>query len=366
VLRPKKKAIISLHGIRTRGEWQKNLSSIVSAESWTYFPLDYGHFSGLQFAIPFIRRAKIEWFREQFNNITPQLNGVTPSVVAHSNGTYIVAEALLKYRGLKVDKIILCGSIVRQDFPWKTIFERNQATLVRNEIGGKDFWSGIVRRVAGKDTGPSGKHGFVESHNRLVEDTFPEYEHSDVFGYEHYREFWLPFLNQIQSYENDKDRPWKVEEPVSPYDAARWSAMTYFHQYVKRVTDAISAGQAFAGNLNAPLPAKELHIIIPLTPGLADKNAVTGFFNKQGLKEGFAGQADRRSMHFNGGEILYDIPTTLNTLIFLDNRQDDEDALLEAVRRFEEMLRQLITGPKSNCSQTAKIIRMDNLPATLV
>jgi hypothetical protein len=91
---------------------------------------------------------------------------------------------------------------------------------------------------------------------------------------------------------------------------------------------------------------------------------VTAFFKNRCLREGFVGKADRRSMHFNGGEVLYDIPTTLNTLIYLDNRKDEE--LPDAVLRFEEMLLQLITGPRSDCSETAKIMRLEKLPDTLL
>jgi hypothetical protein len=125
----------------------------------------------------------------------------------------------------------------------------------------------VVRRLAPGDTGPSGKLGFNKPcHACLIEEEFAGYTHSDVFGYEHYSEFWLPFLNRLAPYEGETEPPAYAEEPVSPYDAARWSAMTYFHQYVKRVTDAISAGEAFAGNPETPLPAKQLVVIIPSTP----------------------------------------------------------------------------------------------------
>jgi hypothetical protein len=46
------------------------------------------------------------------------------------------------------------------------------------------------------------------------------------------------------AYEGEKDPPWYAEEPVSPYDAARWSAMTYsttipsLHPPVSRNTPA--------------------------------------------------------------------------------------------------------------------------------
>ena len=58
---------------------------------------------------------------------------------------------------------------------------------------------------------------------------FLNIEHSTFQGYGHYRGFWLPFLDEPMAYEGEKDPPWYAEEPVSPYDAARWSAMTYYH-----------------------------------------------------------------------------------------------------------------------------------------
>jgi len=124
MLRSKRKIIISVHGIRTTGAWQKQIASVVSENGWIYYPMDYGYFTAIHFALPFVRRSKITWFCRQFDQIKERFPEVTPSVVAHSNGTYIVANALKTYPHMRVDKLILCGSIVRQDFDWKTIFER--------------------------------------------------------------------------------------------------------------------------------------------------------------------------------------------------------------------------------------------------
>src|SRR5690349_14662790 len=102
MLRPKRKIVISVHGIRTTGAWQKQIASIISEKGWIYYPLDYGFFAFLLFSLPFMRSRKVEWFRNEFAKIAFRYPGVTPSVIAHSNGTYIVSEALAKYPALKI------------------------------------------------------------------------------------------------------------------------------------------------------------------------------------------------------------------------------------------------------------------------
>lgn len=363
MLTPKRKIIISVHGIRTTGAWQKQIASVVSENGWIYYPMDYGYFTVIHFALPFVRKSKIAWFCQQFDQIKERYPEVTPSVVAHSNGTYIVANALKTYPHIRVDKVILCGSIVRQDFDWKTIFERKQATLVRNEVGVKDIWAAHANWLAWGDTGLSGQRGFTKDNPRLLQPQFPEFGHATFQAYGHYRAFWLPFLDEPKPYEGETDPPWYAEEPVSPYDAARWSAMTYYHQYISRVHNAIAEHEVFAGNGRDLLPAKCLWVIVPKTPGQAAKGAVTPFFQKHALKTGRAGKNDPRTFQYNAGEILYDIPTTLNTLGFLDNRKDAE--LDEAVEEFHKWLERLVKSSRSQCADTVQVKTMEELPATL-
>jgi pimeloyl-ACP methyl ester carboxylesterase len=363
MLRPKRKIVISVHGIRTTGGWQKQIASVVSENGWIYYPLDYGYFSAIHFALPRIRKSRITWFCHQFDQIKERYPEVTPSVIAHSNGTYIVANALKTYPHIRVDKVILCGSIARPDFDWETIFERKQATLVRNEVGVKDIWAGHAHWLAWGDTGPSGQRGFTKDHKRLSQPRFPEFGHATFQAYGHYRAAWLPFLDEPMPYLGEEDPLWYAEEPVSPYDAARWSALTYYHQYIARVHYAIAHGEAFATNSNDPLPARCLWVLIPKTPGKAAKDAIIPFFQKHALKAGHAGKTDPRTFHYSGGEVLYDIPSTLNTLGFLDNRKDSE--LDGAVVEFQKWLERLIRSSRSQCADTVQVKRMEELPAAL-
>jgi len=145
----------------------------------------------------FARRLKVRWFQwayreEMQDKDVIVAEGQHPSIVAHSFGTYILGHALLKYDWLTFNKVILCGSILPQDFPWDKLIERGQVQAVRNEHGVRDIWTGLVRWfVAG--TGPSGRHGFKCSHGRFEQEKFV-YAHSEYFEKGHMEAKWLPFL----------------------------------------------------------------------------------------------------------------------------------------------------------------------------
>jgi len=83
-------------------------------------PFRYGYFSVLRFLREGSQRKRVEGFHIWYvqkcaavflpNEAQRRLN--RPSVIAHSFGSYVVGESMLKYRELKFDKIILCGSIL--------------------------------------------------------------------------------------------------------------------------------------------------------------------------------------------------------------------------------------------------------------
>lgn len=74
------------------------------------------------------------------------LSSERPSIVAHSFGTYIFGNALMRYPFLRFNKVLLCGSILPADFPWDVLVDRGQVQAVRNEHGARDTWR--ISRVA--------------------------------------------------------------------------------------------------------------------------------------------------------------------------------------------------------------------------
>lgn len=145
----------------------------------------------------------LHWLRKQYDSEINDRHlaidrNQSPSVVAHSFGTYILGYTLLRFDFIKFDKVILCGSILPKDFPWGQLIDRGQVQSVRNEYGVRDPWAKRVQCFV-RGTGPSGAEGFTCNHERLVQEQF-DYNHSEYFGRDHMEDRWFPFLEQFQEH----------------------------------------------------------------------------------------------------------------------------------------------------------------------
>jgi serine/threonine protein kinase len=191
--------VATMHGIRTQAKWQRAFAE-VAAEHGLHVHLDrwnFGYFSVVRFMMPWARRAKVRWFRDTYqaefgNLVAGNRTTELPSIVAHSFGTYILGNALLRYPYLRFNKVLLCGSILPASFPWDRLLERGQIQSVRNEFGSEDIWTRCVDWFV-PGTGPSGLLGFRDHHERLEQERFP-FEHSEYFQRAHMESRWLPFL----------------------------------------------------------------------------------------------------------------------------------------------------------------------------
>lgn len=103
--------VITIHGIKTRGKWQKDITPFL--QNFIHEPLDFGNFLAVQLARTKSRNAKVEFFRDEYTRIAR--SDPYPSIIAHSFGTYIVATAMERYPEIRFDRIIFCGSIVSDE-----------------------------------------------------------------------------------------------------------------------------------------------------------------------------------------------------------------------------------------------------------
>jgi hypothetical protein len=156
-------------------------------------PLDYGYFLALQLLIPRAREKMVNWFRDEYSRQCDRLKCHRPSIVAHSLGSYLVAQALEKYPEIQIDRAIFCGAIIRRRFPWKTICDRGQITAVLNQFGGRDIWARLVEWMV-QDAGQSGLRGFEHPEGPVFQQRNPEFRHGDYFYDLNFRENWVPFL----------------------------------------------------------------------------------------------------------------------------------------------------------------------------
>lgn len=200
---PYQPVVISLHGIRTRGEWQKRLCETLSSHGMTCVGADYGYLSLVGFLASAAFGGKIEWFRKKYEDIVNKYrqqltDGALrryPSLVAHSFGTMIAGLSMQKYEDIRFDKIIICGSILPPEFSWDLLFQRDQVSEVRHEYGMKDIWTRLGGRIV-PHAGVSGAIGFGHSAPHFEEVVYEHYRHSDFFGDSHIESTWLPLLQK--------------------------------------------------------------------------------------------------------------------------------------------------------------------------
>src|SRR4051794_37252344 len=72
--------LFSLHGIKTRGRWQKDVTPILGQAGFTVVPLDYGYFWALQLLSHRARRKKVDWFRDEYSRQCDRLRCDRPSI----------------------------------------------------------------------------------------------------------------------------------------------------------------------------------------------------------------------------------------------------------------------------------------------
>ncbi len=185
--------VFLLHGIKTRGKWQKDVSPLLASNGLIPIPLDFGNFGARQLLWWPARKKKLKWLLDEFQTQCARLGCKSPSIVAHSFGCYLVASLLSKYPQVRFDRIIFCGSIVRPTYPWADVAARGQVKAVLNQYGREDFWAWVVQWLV-KDAGPSGYSGFAQPVATVQQQNKPEFEHSDYFYDLNYKENWIPFL----------------------------------------------------------------------------------------------------------------------------------------------------------------------------
>lgn len=187
-----KRVVITIHGIRTRGTWQKNLATVLAKNDMVPHPLDYGRLGVLGFLTPCVRESKLDWFHREYDRIRSQEKVKRPSVIAHSFGTYLVAELLSNYPEVKFDKIIFAGGIAPKDFDWKKRFDNGQVLHVLNEVATKDIWPAVAKVVIPR-AGCSGSAGFCSQISEVEQHFYPV-RHSGTFFEGHYDE-WARCIN---------------------------------------------------------------------------------------------------------------------------------------------------------------------------
>lgn len=189
-----KKVIFAIHGFNTRGNWKNNFSRVISEDfsnDFIYCPWDYGSFGYKELLLSKQKDKKIEEFHDFYNFIAHKHFDKEIYVVAHSFGSYIIGESLKRYPEVRFDKILLLGNVLERDYSWTELKKKGKVKKVKSLIGEEDFalkFSWLAK------LGNAGKKGFKEKCDFLIEETYQEMNHSDMFGIENMRSNWMKFF----------------------------------------------------------------------------------------------------------------------------------------------------------------------------
>lgn len=133
----------------------------------------YGYLSALGFLFSSFRNSFIPWFIDQFAEEYAQHPKAEFFFAGHSNGTYILGEALKRIPNMAFSRIYLAASVLPPDFQWDDVVKKyNQTKFVRSDMGTEDWPVSVLCRVLNKfglkSIGPGGADGFEWHDNQYI------------------------------------------------------------------------------------------------------------------------------------------------------------------------------------------------------
>ena len=192
--------VLTLHGMNTQGAWQEKLSWLVALTYGRTVPVAVYKYGVVRPGVLFRWRQ-----RQLYQQVGRRIRSLSqraeiagynpkPDVIAHSFGTWILGHALEADPTLKVGRVILTGCILRPDFCWKALIDKQQVEAVLNHCGAADVPVAVTHYLI-PDSGPAGRHGFDAPGAINVKEV--GYGHSTFFGDRLdlcFKKTWQPFL----------------------------------------------------------------------------------------------------------------------------------------------------------------------------
>jgi pimeloyl-ACP methyl ester carboxylesterase len=191
-----RKALITIHGVLSHGEWNAEIAHIASSNGWIVAPFVYGYVQPQVLAASAARMKIVDSFRDHINDIQDRYH-CEVSVIAHSFGTYVIAKYLLGFDvpPISLDTLILTGSVLNEDLDIDLFYGR--AFQIINEVAPNDSVVKYARPLSiWSDPlfGRSGETGFRRPSQRLEQRTSDVFTHNNVIRRDVISKRWMPWL----------------------------------------------------------------------------------------------------------------------------------------------------------------------------
>lgn len=204
--------VFLLHGIRTQAEWMTRVADTLQSEPSISVvrPIRYEFFDIVRFLVPGhrFRQKPVDRIKRHLRDEFSQ--GPTDlSVISHSFGTYIIGRILDQEPDIKLHRLILCGSVLPDNFDWTRIGQQQlnpDSTghwRAVNDCGMRDKWP-VFAKFMTFGYGSSGRLGFG---NSWIKDRYFDIGHSKYFDDSFVEKYWLPYLSSGNIVEGVRNRP---------------------------------------------------------------------------------------------------------------------------------------------------------------
>lgn len=217
---------LTIHGIRTFGDWQDRLKQLVASDigSIGFHSYKYGYFSVIAFFIPRMRELEIRRLVTHLEFLFTENPNSNFIIFSHSFGTYLITHALLdltRRKVIPVKRLVLCGSVLREDQKWDEL-HRAGISIV-NECCDDDHVL-LFSEAMVLGTGMAGKSGFYGVQNEKLINRFFKGGHSSYFqGNDFMYKYWLPLFD--------------VSAPIQSIDQRSSSTLT--HEIIDKIASVM-------------------------------------------------------------------------------------------------------------------------------
>jgi hypothetical protein len=166
-----KVVVVSIHGIMTKGKNLHRVMEQIEQEfpDYHYTELKYGYTNAVLNFAPWARNIVRDAVAYRISCLSYKYRNAKIIVIAHSNGTYALGNALKKWYsngGMRIGMIILTGSVIKRKFDWSDY----PNISVVNIVATRDWVSFISRWTYGM--GQSGVKGFKKKFDNVIEYKF--------------------------------------------------------------------------------------------------------------------------------------------------------------------------------------------------
>jgi pimeloyl-ACP methyl ester carboxylesterase len=190
------KAVVTIHGIKSHGEWSANVVQIASSNGWIVAPFYYGYQDIKALRDKNIQKTILGDLRDHLQQLS-EVYGAAVSIIAHSFGTYLAMRYLTGFDVVPtpIDTLILTGSILDPKLDWDSF--RGKVAAVFHEVAPNDKvvgWADAAAIFKDGLIGNSGAVGFSKVSPRLTEGRCEIFDHNNVIKRDVIINRWMPRL----------------------------------------------------------------------------------------------------------------------------------------------------------------------------